>query len=692
MKIFYSAIVMVCLNLSVFGQFKEIFHEKFNNNNFGWYDMEDDNVTIRVLNQKYYLKTPEGGYMTHISIPVIDNTKDFSIQATFTQLDGAENNSLGFLWGYDRESKHVFSFTTNGYFRINSPEEKAGKVNEWIETDLINPLGEENILKVIQRGDKTYFYINGTEVYVAPIKMEWYGSRMGFVSYTNMRFLVDDFILTNDVSINLPKEVQMDIEKRNMGFLVNSEYDDLSPKISSDGKVLYFGRKKSPENIGGIEDAEDIWYTSTSDGINWKISKNMGTPLNTEKVNNLISVSTDNNTFLFHKNKGFAFVHRTEDGWSEYEDIGVRFENNSVYLEGCLSPDGKAILFTANLEDNISLRDDDQERDIYVCLKKRDGSWSKPFNAGSDLNSFGDEYSPFISADGKTLFFATDGRPGYGGVDIFMSRRLDDTWKSWSEPVNMGPGINTHGFDAYYTIPASGEYGYMTSNVNSIGKTDIVQFKLPQSLKPDPVVLIHGRVLNAKTREPLSATILFDDLKSGNEMGEARSDPHTGNYQIALPFGFNYGYHASLKGFLSVNENLELSSLNAYSELEKDLLLVPIEIGETIQLNNVFFERAQAKLKTESYPELDRLILILKDNPTIEIELSGHTDNRGNPNANKKLSQERVDAVTSYLVGKGIEASRIKGKGYGGDQPLFPNINEKNREMNRRVEFKITKK
>ena len=121
-------------------------------------------------------------------------------------------------------------------------------------------------------------------------------------------------------------------------------------------------------------------------------------------------------------------------------------------------------------------------------------------------------------------------------------------------------------------------------------------------------------------------------------------------------------------------------------------MLVPIEIGERIQLNNVFFERAQAKLKAESYPELDRLILILKDNPTIEIELSGHTDNRGNPNANKKLSQERVDAVTSYLVGKGIEASRIKGKGYGGDQPLFPNINEKNREMNRRVEFKITKK
>jgi outer membrane protein OmpA-like peptidoglycan-associated protein len=385
-------------------------------------------------------------------------------------------------------------------------------------------------------------------------------------------------------------------------------------------------------------------------------------------------------------------MHRSAEGWSHLEDIGIKFNNESAYLEGCLSADGKAIIFTAKLESNINYRPDVDERDIYVCVKKLNGTWSVPIHTGKILNTPGDEYSPFLSADGKTLFFATDGRPGYGDVDIFMSKRLSDGWNKWSEPVNLGLGINTAVFDAYFTIPASGEYAYMVSNIKSYGHNDIIRLKIPKSLRPDPVVLVSGKVLNAKTGKPLKAKIRFEDLRQHSEVGEARSDPATGDYNIILQAGKNYGFHAASQGFLSLNENLELLTLGQYTELTKNLYLIPIEVGESIQLKNVFFVVSKAQLKPESYPELDRLVEIMKENSTMEIELEGHTDSRGNPNDNLLLSQQRVVAVKAYLVSKGISSKRITGKGYGGARPVADSDTEENRQLNRRVEFKITKK
>jgi outer membrane protein OmpA-like peptidoglycan-associated protein len=552
-------------------------------------------------------------------------------------------------------------------------------------------MGQENKLKVEQIQNVLSFYLNGKKV-VATRAFPWHGKYVGFVTYTKMTLLIDNYVFRHDIRINLPNDMPTSGVRENLGGNVNSRFDEVSPKISSDGKTLYFGRKHSPENVGGITDREDIWESHTSDGMMWSRSVNLGEPINTPFTNNLVSVSTDNNSFLFHANDGFAFRHRTSTGWSSMEDLGIRFNNESDFLEGSLSPDGKAILFVAKLKANAFYKPAEKERDIYVCVKRADGTWSPPIHTGRVLNSPGDEYSPFLSADNKTLYFASNGRAGYGDVDIFMSRRLSDGWTQWSEPVNLGLGVNTVGFDAYYTLPASGDYGYMVSNIKSEGLTDIIRFKLPEMVQPDPVVLVQGKVLNAKTQKPLEAFIRFDDLNSGKEVGEARSDPRTGEYRIVLPVGKKYGYHAEAGGYLSVNENLELVNLEEYSELRKDLLLVPIEIGESIQLKNVFFVQSKAVLLPESYPELDRLVRIMKDNRTIEIDLEGHTDGRGDPRANIALSVERVGAVKEYLVSKGISEKRIVGKGYGGAKPMVSNDTEENRQLNRRVEFKITKK
>ena len=673
------------------GQPPVVLHETFDDNRYGWFEGTTREYTVALQNGKYFIDAPEGGWMSYLA-PYVEQGKDFSIEATFTQVSGKDNNGIGFIWGFDgRDGMNNFTFTTSGYYRIYSSSADREISDEWRETNLVKPMGQENHLKVEQLNNVLYFYLNGKRLTTAPA-FPWHGKYVGFVTYTQMKLLIDDYVFRHDIGINLPPRPGTTGSRQNLGTAVNSRFDEVSPKISSDGKTIYFGRKHSPENVGGVKDREDIWESHTIDGVTWSKSVNLGEPVNTPTTNNLVSVSTDNNSFLFHINDGFAFRHRTATGWSALEDLGIRFKNESDFLEGSLSPDGKAIVFVAKLKSNAYYRADEKERDIYVCEKRSDGTWSPPLHTGKVLNSAGDEYSPFLSADNRTLYFASNGRPGYGDVDIFMSRRLSDGWNRWSEPVNLGLGINTVGFDAYYTIPASGEYGYMVSNINSHGLTDIIRFKIPENVKPDPVVLVEGKVLNAKTQKPLEAVIRFDDLHSGKEVGEARSDPRTGDYRIVLASGKKYGYHAAAPGYLSVSENLELTDLSRYGERRKDLLLVPIEIGESIQLRNVFFAQSKAVLLPESYPELDRLVRIMKENKTMEIQLEGHTDGRGDAKANQVLSEQRVEAVKQYLISKGISDKRIVGKGFGGSRPMVSNDTEDNRQLNRRVEFKITKK
>lgn len=684
-------LLLLLSNHTAEGQLPVILQETFDNNKYGWFEGESKDYRVALQNGKYVIDAPDGGWMSYLA-PYVEPDKDFSLQATFTQTNGKDNNGIGFIWGFDgREGMNNFTFTTSGYYRIYTSDRSLGVSDEWRETNLVKPLGQENILKVEQINKVLTFYLNGKKLTTSRA-FPWHGKYVGFVTYTKMRLLIDDYIFSHNIKINLPRQLTTTGVRENLGRGINTRFDEVSPKISSDGRTLYFGRKHSPENVGGVKDREDIWEAHTPDGTTWSNAVNLGEPVNTPTTNNLVSVSTDNNSFLFHINDGFALRHRTATGWSQLQDLGIRFKNESDFLEGSLSPDGKAILFVAKLRANAYYRPEEKERDIYVCEKRTDGTWSPPIHTGKILNSPGDEYSPFLSADNKTLYFASNGRPGYGDVDIFMSRRLSDGWSRWSEPVNLGLGVNTVGFDAYYTIPASGEYGYMVSNIKSQGLTDIIRFKLPETMKPDPVVLVEGRVLNAKTQKPLEAVIRFDDLNSGKEVGEARSDPRSGDYRIVLTSGKNYGYHAAAPGYLSVSENLELRDLSQYDELRKDLLLVPIEIGESIQLRNVFFVQSKATLLPESYPELDRLVQIMKDNRTIEIQLEGHTDGRGDPRANIALSEQRVEAVKQYLISKGISEKRIVGKGFGGAKPVVSNDTEENRQLNRRVEFKITRK
>ena len=664
--------------------------EDFSHNNRGWLEYAKDQSFIAVRDGMYILDAPETGWVAYVS-PNFVETEDFSLEATFILKGGATNMGFGFVWGYSYEASKFNNFVIaeTGFAKVFSSDDSRTDAKGWEKIEVVKNNGAPNRLKVSQQQGILHFYVNGTEVKSLPA-LPWFGRSIGFIAQGKMVVAIDDVELNFVTRINLPQEVKI-VAKENLGKAINSPYNDINPIITLDGKKLFFNRREMPDNIGGKTDEGDIWYSELKDDNTWSAAINMGTPINTATANNLSAVSQDNNSLYIAKRDDIDLYQNSETGWTRVGPLGMEHSNESHYFVATLAANGKAILFAAKNKQNLFYREAD-ERDLYVSLKDDTGKWGAPINLGPVINTDQNDDTPFLASDGKTLYFASEGHPGFGKHDIFMSKRLDDTWTKWSTPVNLGPNINTFRFDAYYTIPASGDYAYLCTSTEGEGLSDIVRINLKEIPKPDPVVLVLGTVLNAKTNKPIVADIVFEDLTRGNQQGEATSNKKTGEYRVVLPYGTNYGLHAKASGFISVNENLELVNISAYTEVKRNLLLVPIEVGEAIQLNNVFFEQGKPILKGESLPELDRLVQIMNENPTMEIELAGHTDNIGNPSSLIVLSQNRVGAVKKYLVSKGINAARITGQGYGSKQPLVKNDTEENRGKNRRVEFRIIKK
>lgn len=498
---------------------------------------------------------------------------------------------------------------------------------------------------------------------------------------------------------NIQQEIAFTTPKEHLGPNINTPYVEAKPVISSDGRTLYFTRQNSPENMGGRKDDGDIYF-STWQNDQWSPAVNIGAPVNDAFTNGVTSVSPDGNTLLLinqYNTKGAAqngasISRRTKTGWSFPEKINIEGHiNKNPYADYFLANNGNILLMA--IETNYSHGD----QDLYVSFRKSGNDWTAPMNLGFVINTEKAEFSPFLAADDKTLYFASEGHPGYGGSDIFYTRRLDDTWQNWTTPKNLGKSINTTSWDAYYTIDAAGQYAYFVSNSGSeydisSNSKDIYRIALTTEFKPDPVVLVSGRVFNERTKEPISADVIFETLPSGEEQGRAISNPVDGTYKIVLPRGSKYGFMASARGYVAVNENIDLTNIDRYEEIERDLYLVPIEVGATVKLNNIFFERSKATLLEESFPELGRLLALMKENPQVEIELGGHTDNQGIARLNLQLSLERVEKVKDYLVQNGVEKRRLATKAYGGTKPIASNASEETRALNRRVEVTILKK
>jgi outer membrane protein OmpA-like peptidoglycan-associated protein len=535
---------------------------------------------------------------------------------------------------------------------------------------------------------QTEYKVHAIKLIVAPAKIPGY-NQIDAIG-------ISEIDLPFEAKINLAKDIPKEIIKENLGKGINSKTGEVAPVITPDGKTLYFTRLGHDLN-NGKNKAQDVWFSKVQTDGTWGESENINEPINTSENNAVTTISADGKSIYVLNiympdgtlRQGLSVSKRNKLGWELPKEVKISdYYNREKVVEFSLAPNGKVLVMSCERMDSFG------SRDLYVSFLTNE-LWSKPLNMGVNINTAEDEGSPFIAADSKTLYFSTAGFPGYGKNDIFLTKRLDSTWTNWSEPENIGDLINTSKWDGYFTIPASGEHAYFSSDELSIGKEDIFRIKLFPSIRPDPVAIISGTVINAFDKKTISAEVVMELLNdsTGTDKIVAEFDPETGEYKMVVPLKKAYSLNASKKGFISISENLDLSKDRRFREIKKNISLIPIKEGQTMVLNNLFFNQSKFDILFSSYPELNRIIKLMQEYPTMQVIIEGHTDGSDeNMILNVKLSQERANEVKKYLVEKGqIDTKRIQTKGWGQSKPIASNATEETRKKNRRVEFTILK-
>ena len=538
------------------------------------------------------------------------------------------------------------------------------------------------------------FYINGIKVFTCGTYL-FFGYYTGIVVGKNTKIAADYFLINAEKrKINLLSNQISKYSKENMGLNINSPYSEIAPVIAPDGKTLYVARANHPLNIKPIN-KYDIWYATLLSNGKWSKLKHAPKPLNNSGDNVVISVTPDNNTLFletlynadgsYKNDQGISVSYRTATGWTIPKEVKIKnYYNKDIYESFAFSPNREVLVMSVERNDSYG------DKDMYVSFLQQDGSYSEPQNTGHVLNSCLGEGTPYIAPDNKTLYFYSFTEPGYGDADIFVSKRLDNSWTKWSKPKNLGKKINSNKWDVYYTVAAKGDYAYLVSSETSFGKEDIFRIKLRNIEKPDPVVMVYGKVLDAKMKKPVSTKVIYENSETGKIEGIARSNPKDGSYKVILPYGVKYNIRADKVGYFAVNETIDLKKISDYKEVKKNLMMAPLIKEEAIVLKNVLFYSEKSVLLPSSYGELNRLVNLMKKNPKIKIEITGHTESRaGSEKQLMKLSEQRAEAVKKYMINRGINISRIQIKAMGGTKPIADNSTEAGRRLNRRVEFRI---
>jgi outer membrane protein OmpA-like peptidoglycan-associated protein len=500
---------------------------------------------------------------------------------------------------------------------------------------------------------------------------------------------ISDSELPIEDKIELESDPNAYLVKENLGTSINSKFNEICPVVSPDGKSLYFTRWKHPDNLGAMKN-QDIWVAQLGEKNKWEKATLFPAPINNEENNAVCGISPNGKTMLLNnvygkdgqmeKGVSLSFKLRTGD-WSFPKPIRIQnFKNKSEYSEYTLAPNGKVLLMTTEMKDSYG------GKDIYVSFLKPDDTWTEPKNIGPVVNTGEPESTPFIAPDGVTMYFSTSGHVGYGNNDIFLTRRLDDTWLNWSVPENVGPIVNTNQWDGYFTVSAQGDYAYFSSVENSMGAEDIYRIKIPEKVKPQTLVQISGKVINQNTKEAIAAKILVKSTISADTM-HIDYDPYLGDFSFMWPSKKPFTVEVRAKGYISKRENFDFRDTKKYTESVQLMSLIPVELNKQFKVPNLNFAQSKSEISKEAYPALDEIVNILLANEELQILVEGHTDNQGDWDANLTLSVERVNQVKAYLVDKGVANDRIQTKGWGGTKPLNSSSQEDRRRLNRRVEF-----
>lgn len=483
-------------------------------------------------------------------------------------------------------------------------------------------------------------------------------------------------------------------ELQNLGSNINSDWDEYLAAITADDGEIVFTVKRPRDQqtvCAFCLNEEDLYASRKDAGGEWLSREALGSPVKSGYNEGAQCLSPDGKYLLYTMcdadfgmgSCDLYWAKRIGDRWSRPRNFGAPVNTNAWESQPTMAADGMTVYFASSRSGGFG------GMDIWKTTMTAEGEFSIPENLGPAINTPGDDAAPFIHSDGRTLYFASNGRVGMGGYDLYYATLQPDG--SWSEPRNMGYPINSPADEINIFINASGTMAYISSDKDGgYGGLDLYSFVLDDALRPNPVTYIKGYVRDAFTGDPLAARLEMVDLNTKQLLASTTSDAQTGSYLACVHTGSNVLLNVSHPDYPFYSENFQVEK--SYDELSpymKDILLQPTDVGTVVTLKNVFFDFDRTELKPESFVELDKLVEYLRKNAGLRIEIGGHTDDQGTDEYNDRLSENRAKSVYDYLVGKGIPADRLQYKGYGKRMPVAGNDTEEGRAANRRTEFKI---
>ena len=470
----------------------------------------------------------------------------------------------------------------------------------------------------------------------------------------------------------------------NMGPEINTAADEYLPVATADEGTLIFTRK--------INNNEDFYKSGKLAG-KWQTAVYLSDAINTPTYNEGAQSISQDGKYLFFTGcnrpdgQGRCDIYIAQkkgDDWGKPFSLSSPVNTPGWEAQPSISADGRTLYFVSNRKGGYG------GYDIWKS-QLTDKGWGTPENMGPNINTVYDEQSPFIHPDDSTFYFCSNGWPGMGNKDLFISRLGKDG--KWQKPENLGSPINSSGDENGLTLTANGAYAFFSSNnLQGYGGYDIYTFELPLNLRPNVVTYVKGNIKDIKTKAPLEAIIEIVDLEKNMPVYQDYSSEDLGEFLATLAAGKNYGLNISRQGYLFYSDNFSLIGHAPKMAFNISVLLSPIEVGGKVILKNIFFDTNKFDIKMESKSELQKLVEFLNLNPTVKIEISGYTDDIGNDLANQLLSENRAKSVYQYLISANVNAARMIYKGYGKAEPIAPNTSDDNRSKNRRTEFKIIAK
>ncbi len=507
----------------------------------------------------------------------------------------------------------------------------------------------------------------------------------------------------------------------NIGKIINSTHHDYAPLLYPNDSTMIFTSNReappSPDRPKPPMNFEDIYVTSRPVG-RWTAPKHLSPDVNVEQHDAAASISHDGKFLFLYYEEGYGDIYMSErenEAWGK--PVALNANVNTMHWEtsACMSVDGRKLYFSSNRPGGYG------ELDIWMSTRDGKGDWGKPINLGVNVNTPGNEDSPFIHHDGLTLYFGSDAHPGLGNTDIFRSEFKEGKWQ---KPINMGYPVNSADYDNYFVISENKKNGYFASvREDGLGETDIyfIHFLDPKPKEVvivapvvieqpvvekekdfvDPMVqlqkelkigtILKGKVIDAETAEPLAARMVLTDNEKNVVLAIINSDPKTGDFEMFIPHGGNYGVTTEKEGYLFNSINFNLPAFSEMQEIDTHIIMEKAEVGSKVVLKNIFFDTGKADLKQESVNELENMRKLLEKNPELKVHINGHTDNVGEAAYNKALSLKRARSVVDYLIRNGVDVNRLGAIGYGEERPLVSNDDETGgREINRRTEIEIT--